>query len=131
MQNIELIPLPTRKDDRGWVISLPTIQNLGQANLHIPSLKPKAVRGNHYHEHHTEAVIILGGKCLVATRNRLSGISEEFIYDGINKLLLLIPPNITHAFKNISYRSIYLVCYCYRTKGEDIPVSSISDQILT
>ena len=76
MKNIELIPLPVRKDDRGWIINLPFIE---RAYFHIPSLKPKAVRGNHYHEAHTETVIILGGKCLVASRNRQTGNYEEFI----------------------------------------------------
>ncbi|MEW6381306.1 MAG: hypothetical protein AB1611_17110 [bacterium] len=131
MQNIELISLPTRTDDRGWVINLPPIQDLGKANLHIPSLKPRAVRGNHYHAHHSEAVIILGGKCLVATRNRYTNVCEEFVYEGIIKQLLLIPPNITHAFKNIGYRSIYLVCYCSGEGASDIPVPSIADRILT
>jgi dTDP-4-dehydrorhamnose 3,5-epimerase-like enzyme len=135
MQNIELITLPTRKDDRGWVITPPVIKNFGSAHLHIPSLKPKAVRGNHYHETHSEAVIILGGECLVATRNIFTDTCEEFVYDGIIKQLLLIPPNITHAFKNIDYHSIYLVCYCYCSDGEGdkagVSISSTADKILT
>ncbi|MEW5801516.1 MAG: hypothetical protein AB1847_05350 [bacterium] len=141
MQNIERIPLPTRKDDRGWIITPPVIKDFASADMHIPSLRPQAVRGNHYHEHHSEAVIILGGKCLVATRNRATGIYEEFVYDGIVKELILIPPAVTHAFKNIGYRSIYLICFCscscIRSSCSEgatdasVPVSSIADQILT
>ena len=94
MLNIELVPLPTTRDERGWVISLPAIKDLGDAHLHIPSLKPKAVRGYHYHNVHTESIIILGGKCLVASRNRETNYYEEFIYDGVNKQLLVINPKI-------------------------------------
>ena len=129
MQNIELVSLPTAKDERGWVISPPVIDDFGGACLHIPSLKPEAVRGNHYHDVHTESVIILGGKCLVATRNIETNHYEEFIYDGINKQLLVINPKITHAFKNVDYHSIYLVCYYQGPK--DISISSISDCILS
>jgi len=129
MQNIELVSLPTAKDERGWVISPPVIEDFGDACLHIPSLKPQAVRGNHYHDVHRESVIILGGKCLVATRNVETNHYEEFIYDGINKQLLVINPKITHAFKNVDYHSIYLVCYYQGSK--DISISSISDRILS
>lgn len=133
LKNIELVPLPTRTDDRGWVITPPVIKDLGGGvHIHIPSLRPKTVRGNHYHETYSEAVIILGGKCLVATRNSATDTYEEFVYDGIIKQLLVIPPHITHAFKNIGYRSIYLVCYyCCGEEMENVPVSSIADRILT
>jgi len=132
MKNIELIPLPTRKDDRGWVIAPPPIKGSASVHMHIPSLRPQAVRGNHYHETYSEAVIILGGKCLVATRNRATDTSEEFIYDGTVKQLIVIPPAITHAFKNIDYRSIYLVCYyCLDNEMEEAAGSSIADRILT
>ena len=129
MQNIELVSLPTAKDERGWVISPPAIEDFGGACLHIPSMKPKTVRGNHYHDVHTESVIILGGKCLVATRNIGTNHYEEFIYDGINKQLLVINPKITHTFKNVDYHSIYLVCYYQGPK--DISISTISDCILS
>ena len=137
MQNIKLISLPTRKDERGWVITPPPI-NLSAGQWHIPSLKPKAIRGNHYHETFSEAVIILGGKCRVATRNRLTDTHEEFIYDGVVKQLIVIPPGISHAFKNIDYHSIYLVCCCYNSKSDKDEtdktgnyVTSTTDRILT
>ena len=129
MQNMERISLPTRKDERGWVITPPMIEDFGSAWLHIPSIKPKAVRGNHYHDAHKESVIILGGKCLVATRNRETNHYEEFIYDGINKQLLVIHPNIIHAFKNVDYHSIYLVCFYQGPK--DISISTVSNCILS
>ena len=129
MLNIELVPLPTTKDERGWVISPPVIEDLGDACLHIPSLKPKAVRGNHYHDVHTESVIILGGKCLVASRNRETNHYEEFIYDGVNKQLLVINPKITHAFKNVDYHTICLICYYQGPKN--IAASSMSAPILS
>jgi len=129
MKNIELVSLPTAKDKRGWVISPPLIKDFGDAFSHIPSLKPQAVRGNHYHNDHRESVIILGGKCLVATRNIETNHYEEFIYDGINKQLLVINPKIIHAFKNVDYHSIYLICYYQGPK--DISISSISDRILS
>ncbi len=128
MENIELIPLPLKKDDRGWIITPPMINDFANAFVHIPSLKPQAVRGNHYHQNHTEAVVILGGKCLVATKNRENDHYEEFIYDGIIKQLIVIKPNISHAFKNIFFRSIYLFCYAQGPK--DLQVTSIGDPIL-
>jgi len=129
MENIESVPLPIKKDERGWIIIPPVIEDFGSAHLHIPSLKPKAVRGNHYHQAHTELVMILGGTCLIAARNIETNHYEEFVYDGVVKQLFLIRPGITHAFKNLSYHSIYLICYYQGPK--DIPVSSMRDHILT
>ncbi len=102
------------RDSRGWSIepvSGEEIKSQNITNLHIVSLKPGALRGNHYHLHMTEHMFVIGGKCKVTVEDSKRHQREEVIIENSVETLLIFPPLITHAVENIGSEMSYLFCY--------------------
>lgn len=121
---IRQIAIPTTKDERGMtVIPLENSKLRGgkYCNVHIPSLKPGAVRGNHYHADQAEYVLILGKNCRVVAVENTSQRQEELFFEEAPDKLILFPPNVTHALKNEGDEMVYLVCFNERDGGKDEP----------
>ena len=110
------------KDNRGFSAK-PVDENAlkkGEAlNLHVVSMNPGAVRGNHYHKKQSEIIWVIGGPCIVTAKNRDSGEVEKIEISPENNTLLTISPEITHAIKNISDEIAYLLCYSDYSVSED------------
>ena len=103
-----------RKDDRGvvvWPVPELLLRSGDVSNLHVPSIKPGAVRGNHYHAQGTEYLIVLCGPCKASFFDRQTGESWEAVLTDNLPLLIEIPPNIVHAFKNTGTQDIMILCY--------------------
>jgi len=114
IENVKVIEMPLHQDERGWVVwplREPDVEAYCISNLHVPSLQPGAVRGNHYHLNSTEFALVLSGPCLVIFVHNESGEKEEILVEGSKPVLFKIPPNITHAFRNQSEKEIFLLCY--------------------
>ena len=122
MALIKIEKIEIRKDNRGFSAT-PVDENSlkkGKAlNLHVVSMNPGAVRGNHYHKKQSEIIWIIGGPCSVTSKNRESGEEEKITISPENDTLLTIPPEITHAIKNISDEVAYLLCYSNHSVSED------------
>ncbi len=114
MKEVEVIDCIQHEDERGWV-AWPVISHLlvqGKiSDLHVPSMKPGAVRGNHYHQHTNEYAFVLSGPCRALFYNNTTGEQWEFVVTQHKPKLFKIHPNVTHAFKNESNQDIFLVCY--------------------
>jgi oxalate decarboxylase/phosphoglucose isomerase-like protein (cupin superfamily) len=121
---IQQIDIPGTKDERGMtVIPMEESKLFGgkYCNVHIPSINPGAIRGNHYHADQPEYVLILGQDCrIVAVENATQRREELFFEEAPNKLLVF-PPKVTHALKNEGKEMIYLVCFNEKDGSSDKP----------
>ncbi len=119
------------QDDRGWCIRPITddeIQNGMVSNIHMVSMKPGAIRGNHYHVHKTEKILIIGSTCRMLVVNNNTKEKEEKIIENGSKILFVIPSGITHAIENIGNETSYLFCFSdmkENLKGRDVVTNKI------
>lgn len=123
-ERFEIIRYPlSATDERGWVLRpiytakgdfVPRNDDEGLgdvSNLHIVSMLPGTVRGNHFHSHQREFLLIMGGKVEVAWQEPGETERHVKILETRDPVILRVPPNTIHAVKNISEEIIYVVCY--------------------
>jgi uncharacterized RmlC-like cupin family protein len=108
------------KDARGWVFNplpLAELEGVPLGNLHVASMQPGAVRGNHAHGTAAEWLLFCGGPAAL-----LSGAggeaAEEILIRGDGPELFEIPAGLPHAIVNRSDREIFLVVF-YGPKNLD------------
>ncbi len=102
------------QDDRGWCIrpiSDDDIKNGTISDIHMVSMKPGTIRGNHYHVNKTENILIIGSTCRVLVVDNKTKEKEEKILENNEKILFIIPPDVTHAIENIGNEVSYLFCF--------------------
>ncbi len=100
-------------DARGW--GLRPFEAAGSdvgrvGDVHVVSLLPGAVRGNHRHPNVTEWLLILGAPVTVAWRTP-DGTEERVRADGEEPFLLELPPGTPHALLAEGPASAYLVSW--------------------
>lgn len=123
---VQIDHLKIRADTRGFVFEPldPEIIQL-QKNVHIVISGPGVVRGNHYHLHGTETVAVTGRALVRIRGNR----EMQNIQVPANKVYrFIIPPRVSHAFKNIDDQPIILVCF--NTHKHDIRNQAVIEDIL-
>jgi UDP-2-acetamido-2,6-beta-L-arabino-hexul-4-ose reductase len=110
---IKISELPNHDDARGFSFSPPAeaLEFLGRvADMHLASTAPGCVRGNHYHLHKQEAIIVLPGTAWSfhwdegeneAVRHRS--------FDGSQAVLVLVSPGASHAVRNEGDAPLWLV----------------------
>lgn len=59
-----------------------------------------SIRGNHYHKKTVEYFTVVSGKATVALKDLNSGILERLIILAEDNLVLKVPVNTVHAFRN-------------------------------
>jgi quercetin dioxygenase-like cupin family protein len=79
-------------------------------DVHVVSLLPGAVRGNHRHPNVTVWVLLLGAPVTVAWRNP-DGTEERVRAEGEEPLLLELPPGTSHAMRAEGTAPAYLVSW--------------------
>ena len=86
------------EDARGIVCEPITPAELPvQRNAHVVLTRPGGVRGNHYHEHGTEIMTVLG-PALVRLRDE-EGVRDHRVSEG-QAMRFTIPPRVAHAILN-------------------------------
>lgn len=60
-----------------------------------------SVRGNHYHKKTLEYFVIVSGFAKVALMNLETKTFEEINISSSDNLILIVSPNVVHAFKNV------------------------------
>ncbi len=124
MQGVTVQEIKQHADMRGWVVwpipeSIITCGRL--SNVHIPSLKPGVIRGNHYHRHTVEYALILSGPCRAVFADTATGEQEQMIFSAETPVLLRIAPGTAHAFRNEARHDIFLLCYDETLSGAATP----------
>jgi dTDP-4-dehydrorhamnose 3,5-epimerase-like enzyme len=105
--------LNAKREARGWAVEPATSEMLRSGrvrNIHMVSLEPGTIRGNHLHHKQLEFVVAFGGRCLVAAENE-DGEREEMTIGPDDLILFEMQPNVRHAFKNIGDRTMFLIAY--------------------
>ena len=102
------------KDARGWVLNplpLAALEGAPLGNLHVASMQPGAVRGNHAHGAAAEWLLFCGGPVALLSGEEGKPGSEEILIRGDEPELFEIPAGLPHAIVNRSDREIFLVVF--------------------
>ena len=119
-----IIELATKEDKRGFTVKPFEGKELDSIyNVHLVSLNPGTVRGNHFHPTQREYIFIMGNKAKLVIVDNATGTRSEKILEGKGCSLIIVPPKVAHAVKNIGNETIYLLCYT------DNPLSPEKDVI--
>ena len=109
-------------DDRGFYARLVDVEGMigsqSGSNVHLVSLEPGAVRGNHYHELQTEHVWIIGGRVRFVAVDTETEERMDTVLEGAEAPLVTIPPGIAHAFMNVGGGTNHLLCLSRLESGE-------------
>ena len=100
--------LKIHRDERGVVYDLPD-KNI--KNLHLVTMEPGAIRGNHSHKM-AEFICVINGKnrCEIELRNNLTRMSKKIsIKNEIE--IYRIDAHVHHLIKNIGDSVFQLVCF--------------------
>jgi len=124
MTGFEVIDILTAKDHRGWVSNLLDflpIKSNHLKNIHIVSMEPGTVRGNHVHARQTEGLCVLGNNIRVRATNMETGEQYDQVVDDDPPKLFLVKPTVAHSFKNEGDKPAFLVCFTDQTYDFDKP----------
>jgi dTDP-4-dehydrorhamnose 3,5-epimerase-like enzyme len=113
MNGLKIEELEAYRDARGWNTHPVDEQKMasgGFANMHLVSIEPGAIRGNHRHFVQTEQTVIIGGPCLFAAVDSAGGERFERVFQSGELFRITIEPELPHAFKNIGGGIVYLLC---------------------
>ncbi len=111
---IQIKEIEFDQDDRGWSIRPITDEEISAGkikDIHMVSMRPGAIRGNHYHAYKTEHIFVIGSTCRVVVMDNNTKAREEKIIEQNKKALLVIPPHVTHDIENVGNEMSYLLCY--------------------
>jgi dTDP-4-dehydrorhamnose 3,5-epimerase-like enzyme len=106
---VQITELFSHGDARGPFFTAPpeAIAFVGQvSDMHIVSAKPGTSRGNHYHLHRREALIVMPGAKWSLHWDDGQGIGGQIgtiqrrEFSGACAVLVLIPPGASHAVRN-------------------------------
>lgn len=112
MNEVRKTVLEAHSDNRGWVVN-PLVAPFPETpvgQVHIASLEPGAVRGNHYHPDSSEHVFVWGGSAEVVWQREDGGLVTERV--GPSELAVFeIPARVVHAVVNTGDATVYLLAY--------------------
>lgn len=115
IEGVTVTALDKKQDNRGFLIEflrlpeIPEAQRQGQFYCTVSA--PGVVRGNHYHSRKTEWFCILGGEALLLLIDRKTGAKQEVRMSGEAPATVRIPPDVTHALKNVGNAPLFHVAY--------------------
>ncbi|MBD3168418.1 MAG: hypothetical protein GF307_02970 [candidate division Zixibacteria bacterium] len=99
-------------DERGWAVNPIPVKMLGNksfGHIHITSIEPNAVRGNHYHENTIEFLSVFGGE--YDFHYKEDGMEKSRHVPADELVGIKIDSGVTHAVKNIGNNTIYIMAY--------------------
>ncbi|HOO56154.1 MAG TPA: cupin domain-containing protein [bacterium] len=113
IDKLKVEELEAFRDERGWnthPVDEAQLAAGGFSNIHLVSMEPGTIRGNHRHFEQTEQVLIIGGPCLFVAADRESGEKFERVFQPGELFRITLAPGLPHAFKNIGDSVCYLLC---------------------
>ena len=110
---IQILELGNNGDARGFSFTTPpeALDFLGRtADVHLASVLPGAVRGNHYHLRRREVIVLLPGGAWSLHWDEGQGMAAQHRnFDGSSAVLVLISPDSSHAVRNDGAAPLWLV----------------------
>lgn len=103
--------LESHKDERGWLVELFKATELEKPikQIHIASIKPGHIRGNHYHVKTMEWFFIVAGKAQLCLQDIKTKQKVCFTLSSQSPRVITVFPNIAHTVKNVGKEEVYLV----------------------
>jgi dTDP-4-dehydrorhamnose 3,5-epimerase-like enzyme len=102
-------PVKSHRDSRGALFEpLSDAELAVQKNVHVVLTGPDEVRGNHRHRTATENTSVVG-PCLV--RLKEGGVLRDIEVPAGEIWRFLIPPGVTHAYRNTGTATMVLISF--------------------
>ena len=103
--------LKIHSDERGWLVELLKADQIEKPvkQIHICSLNPGHVRGNHYHKKRMEWFFVIAGNAKFSLQDIKSKKIIHFKLSSGNPRVITIFPKAAHAVKNIGKEMVYFV----------------------
>ncbi|HZQ25907.1 MAG TPA: hypothetical protein VFA89_24155 [Terriglobales bacterium] len=128
---VTIFDLPDHGDLRGHSFTLPeqVLEFVGGVlDVHVASMLAGAVRGNHYHLRRREAIVLAHeGDCSVHWQNDENSEIRHRPLQGGGCQVVLVPPGASHAVRNDSDHTLWLVAYSSQPYD---PVETIARKII-
>lgn len=121
------------QDERGWGFNPCDIKGLNKeaiGDIHIVSINPNTIRGNHYHTNCTEWIFVLTGSVKVFWKVQAEEDKKELLIEEDKPVLLEVPPGIEHAFLNHSDKTVYLAVFSNEQVRDTIKTDLIENNQL-
>ncbi len=107
------------EDPRGVVFEPITAADLSrQQNAHVVFTQPGGVRGNHYHEHGTEIMAVMGS-ALVRIRDS-AGVRDIQVAER-QVIRFTLPPGVAHAILNTGAQTGVIVSFNSLAHDPELP----------
>lgn len=110
---IQISELPNHGDQRGYSFTIPAdalgfLQRV--QDIHVASILPGAVRGNHFHQRRREILVLTYTSDWSFHWDDGPGTTaQERIFDGRGAVLITILPGASHAVRNDGYEPLTLM----------------------
>ncbi|MBU1086265.1 MAG: hypothetical protein KKD05_01965 [Candidatus Omnitrophica bacterium] len=114
-KTIKIEQLEEHSDDRGVSFSLPlqTFDFMKKIKeIHMATILPGAVRGNHLHEKRKEFMMVLYTDAWIFGYQEKKAEQPTFKhFEGESGIVIKIEPGIAHALKNTGNKPLILACF--------------------
>ena len=120
MKGVKIERIKMHQDARGKVFEPLTLKILASnkiRNVHVATIHPAGVRGNHRHREAIERIIFSGEIRLVVQDSR--GRQEQYEFRDGECVRVTISPGIAHALVNIGKKDTFIVCFVDRSSSQD------------
>jgi len=103
--------LKPHTEKRGWLVELLKAYQLEKPvkQIHVASIKPGWVRGNHYHSKMMEWTFVFGGRVELILQDVGTKEKVRFRLSSENLRVITIFPYVAHTVRNIGKETVYLV----------------------
>lgn len=108
-------------DDRGYHAEVFKASEAGfQCKyIHLVTLKPNAIRGNHYHKKRREVLFMLNGRAEIKLKDMTTGLSTKEIMSPL--AYVVIEPLTLHTVINVGREDITLFEICDKEFDKNKP----------
>ncbi|MEH7108865.1 polysaccharide biosynthesis C-terminal domain-containing protein [Bacillus sp. JJ1764] len=118
----ELIPIKPFEDKRGSLKKILMKSQLKEnekiEEVYLLYSEKGSVRGNHYHKKTLEYFVVVSGKAKVALKNLDTGILKELYISAEDNVVLKVPPQVVHAFKNEEAQQLIMLAISSKEYNE-------------
>ena len=125
MNPLEFQFIKYQGDERGDSYSIPqeAVEFVGRVDeIHVATILPDAVRGNHYHSAKLEATVLLfSDKCRLAWKPLEAADASQKDFSGKDAIVFKVRPNVVHAIKNTGTRPITLISFSNKRQDPKQP----------
>jgi len=112
-EKLQITELKNCGDARGLSFTAPpeALAFVGRmSDVHAASIKPGAVRGNHYHLRRREAIVVLPGANWSLHWDEGEGATpQQRQFEGSSAVIVLVSPGQSHAVRNDGDCDLWLV----------------------